>query len=726
MPVELVRPPPAGASEPCNPSPEAIVPPGQTPAPTTEGEIELVDIRGDDRLAIDGYVAFTWSSDGEKLVSASNDGVILWNAATGVLERRIELPTRFETPVRIVMSPDDQWIAFVAYMLREDQGRIEPPGLFLMRANGQGGVQRFERTGDTMSFSADSRRLAAYTHVWDLAAGTHSAVTPTKFEYEAKFLPGRERAVVFVRNDKSPQQQSVIPEWRDVATGNVLHRFPPLESSIGASLSANGKRLGLLQKGELSVYSTETFERVAFIPNVGKAQMLHLSDDGRRAVTEVLMCAVPASSDARDMSWCPSPELTLWDLDKNEKLIQTPNGSGDGWVFTPDGEYLTGPETRLVEHIIRIRDGKELRFGSRIRLISPGSRRVLYESKLGFEIGALDGKSPVPVFERAPKVITRSADGKLYVAAGSDGRLRLEGASSCMKLPMVVPTFGEPRSTFDYFSASDDKLAFSSDGLSLYALTAATSMHARFRVFDTQSGAERWSIRADGQNPGKAEILPLSNQVIFQGYNHPDLRRFNALTGKELPKGGMPRLGYVVSPGGEAHDVRSHGGDRAGYLYLPISDRNGTRIAMSSGLGGKCVFSVWDLRNPRGVDDRYPGCVSAFKALSPDEKWIAAGAENGAVLLLAWDKDETRRIEGMHEGKTMAILYSPTGNRLAVADNLGHIVLADPHARTITGRARLPFDHAKHLWISPDGQTLVADTARGMRVRFRINTRQRP
>ncbi len=721
-PVELVRPSLAGVSEPCVPSAQPMVPPGNTPKPMTEGEIELVDVRGDDRLAIHGAVAFTWSSDGEKLVSASNDGVLLWNAATGVMERRIELPTRIEGPTRVVMSPDDQWIAFAAYMSREDQGRIEPPGLFLMRANGEGKVQRFEKTGDTISFSVDSRRLAAYTHVWDLVAGTQSTVTPPKFDYETKFLPGRERAVVFVKQGKWPKE-TVTPELVDVETRKVLHRYPPLDSSTGASLSGDGKRLALLYEGKLSVYSTETVERVAFLPDVGKAQMVHLSHDGKRAVVEVLRCVVLDSSGSEREYKCPSPELTLWDLDKKEKLIQTARGSGDSWIFTPDGEYLTGPETRLVDHIIRTRDGKELRFGSRIRSISPGSRRVLYDGRLGFGIAALDDKSPVPVLERASKMFARSADGKWHVAAGSDGRLRLESPSTCVKLPIVVPTFGEPRSSFDYFSADDDQLAFSPDGSSLYVLTAATSMHARFRAFDTQSGTERWSIRADGRGPGKAEILPQSNQVFFQGYNHPDIRRFNAVTGKELPKGGMPRLGYVTSPWGEAHDVRSHEGDRAGYLYAPISDSKGTRIAVASTLGNKCVVSIWDVRNPRGVDDRYPGCLSAFKASSPDDKWIAAGAENGAVLLLAWDKDETRKIEGMHEGKTTAILFTPKADRLVVADDRGNIVLADPGERKIVGRARLPFDHAKQLWISPDGQMLVADTARGMRVRLRINVR---
>ncbi|HRI67028.1 MAG TPA: WD40 repeat domain-containing protein, partial [Polyangium sp.] len=494
LPVDMTPAPAALPLEPCERSPEPIVPPGQTPFPTAEGELALLDVRGDDRLTINGYVAFNWSTDGEKLISASNDGVLIWNAATGVLERRIPIPTRIESPVRVVLSPDEKWIAFVAYMLREDQSRLEAPGLFLMRSDGSGSVQRFEGTGDQFSFSADGRRLGTYAHTWDLASGTHRKIEPPKFEHEADFLPGRERAIVYVPYEKPPKQ-TVIPELRDVESGKPLHRFPAVNTSIGASISGDGKRLGLIQNGLLTVYSLDTFELLVTIPSIGKAQMVQLSHDGHRAVTEVLMCAVALSSDAKDMSWCPKPELTLWDLDTKEKLIQTPEGSGDGWIFTPDGEYLTGPETRLVDYIVRIRDGKELRFGSRIRSISPGSKRVLYDDKLGFEIAALDGKSPVPTFVRSPKMIARSGDGQWQVISGSDGRLQLEGPSSCIRLPLVVPTFGEPRSRYEYFSPDGDQVVFSRDGSSLFTITGSSSNNVRFRAYDTSSGRERWSIQ---------------------------------------------------------------------------------------------------------------------------------------------------------------------------------------------------------------------------------------
>jgi DNA-binding beta-propeller fold protein YncE len=74
-------------------------------------------------------------------------------------------------------------------------------------------------------------------------------------------------------------------------------------------------------------------------------------------------------------------------------------------------------------------------------------------------------------------------------------------------------------------------------------------------------------------------------------------------------------------------------------------------------------------------------------------------------------------------GKVQAIVYSPTGARLVVADDTGSIVVADPSKGTVTGHAQLPFDYAEQLWISPDGATLIADTARGMRVRFKLAIR---
>lgn len=718
-PVEFAQTNPTVAPEPCEKAAEIVVPPGQTPPPEAEGELGVVDVRGDDRFAMRGYVAFTWSSDGERIVSATQEGVLFWSASTGVLERRIDLGTRLERVHKVVMSPDDQWLAVVGFEPRKETSALDVPSMWLVRANGEG-VKKFDGIGDGISFTPDNKKLVAHGHTWDLAAGTHTKTSVPAIKHEAKFLPGNERAVVFINQDK-PGKQASIPEVWDVASGRVLHRFPEVQTSISASISGDGKRFALLQKGELSVYSLDTFERVVHIPSVGDAQMVHLSHDGRKAVLEVLMCVTLLSS-ASNKNWkCPSPDLSVWDLDRAERSWHKPNGSGDGWIFTRDGEYLTGPDTRLVDYIIRVRDGAELRFGTRIRSLSPGNHRVIFDGKHGLEIGSLDGKSVVPAFQRAPKVVARSADGRYWVTLGNEGRLRIESDSSCVRLGIAHGSWPEPRNRYDFFNPQDHTVVFSPDGTSLFTVLAATSMHALFRAYDTKDGSERWSIRAGGQGGGIASVLPTSGQVLFQGYNHPELRRFNAVTGTELPKGKVPRLAYYTPPGGGAtYEVRSHEGDRAGYVTRPVSDRNGVRIAASSFIGNKCHLSIWDLRNPRGVEDRSPGCLSAIKALSPDEKWLAAAGTDGRIRIMSWTEDRTHFVAEPFSGKVTALVFAPAGDRFASADEHGHVLLADPKDGNVKGRARLPLDHAEHLWISPDGRMLVADTARGQRVRFRI------
>jgi WD40-like Beta Propeller Repeat len=719
-PIELMRADPASPPLPCEKSAPPMVPVGQTPLPTTEGELSLVDVRGDDRLAIDGGAMFTWSNDGEKIVSGSEHGVMIWSAVTGVMERHIPIPNEIEHPQRVILSPDGQWIVFVAYMKREDTSNIDPMGFFLMRADGTGAVRRFEKTGDIISFSNDNKRIVGHAHEWDIETGKQTSIPRPKFDHEAKILPGNEKVVVFISNDR-PGKQATIPELRDFKTGKVLHRFPEIQSSTGSAISDDGKRIAFVRNGELSVYSVETLERVAFVSDVGNAQMVHLSHDGKRAVTEVLQCFSLLSSGQKEEYKCPNPELTLWDLETGKALWRTPRGSGDAWIFTPDGEYLTGPQTRIVDYLIRLRDNKEVKFGSWIRTISPNSRRVVYNDRNGLSIGALDEKSPVPTFQRADRVLARSADGRFELKVGSDMRVRLENESTCLQLPIAVPIDYKRQPGLDYI-LDEDRFYFSPDGESLFVTNSATSMHKRYRAFDTKTGQERWSIQVGGRSGGSIQILPLSNQVLFQGSQHPDLIRFNATTGEALPKGGVPRTIYYTPPhlGGLTYEVRGHNGIRAPNLYGVLAGKKGTRLAMMSYLNNDCVFSVWDLRNPRSVDDRFPGCMSSAKALSPDGNWVFAGATKKRAMFIALDHDETRFIADMHQGNTVDVAYTPSGHRVVHADDQGNVVVADPKTLQITGRAKLLLDHAKKLWVAPDDKTIVIDTARGMIVRLRV------
>lgn len=719
IPLELIQAPPTVPPEPCEPSQGPGAPVGHTPPPSAEGELSLSDVRGDDRFAIAGYAAFAWSSDGERVISATKDGLLLWSAAKGELLRHIKLDARIERPDRIVMSPDDQWIAFTADIPPNSQSKAWEAALFLVSLNGEPGVQIFRGVGGPMAFTPDSRSLFTYGHTWDLAAGTHAPRPP--LNQEVMILPDGARAVLFIRQGISPKQ-TYTPELRDLASGRVLHRFPALTASIAAALSGDGRRLALVRERSLTVYSTESFEPLAHIPGIGDAIFVHLSHDGHRAVVEVLRCSVPLSSGPKEAFPCPEPRLTVWDLDKKEPILQRAQGSGKGWIFSGDGEYLTGPDTRLVDHLIRIRDGADLRFGSRIRALSPDGRRVIYDDHLGFGIASLDNQSPVPAFARASRVLSRSPNGRLRAALAQNGRLQLESSTSCIRLGITSGDFLGPKDPYDHLDPERDQVVFSRDGVFLYTVVGATSMHARFRAYNTSDGRETWSIQATGSGGGSAFILPEAEQVVLQAYQHPDVLRFDARTGAPLPKGRMPRIAYK-SPtlNGFTWDVRDVDGDRVGYLTAPVSGRDGLQVVSSSFLDNKCFLSFWNLRDPEGVDDRPSGCAPLRKALSPNEQWLAASEEKGHVQIFDWHSHASRPVVEAHAGGVRALVFSPSGDRVASAGEDGTIFWMDPRDGSIRGRARLPLDHAERLWISPDGHELVADTARGLQVRFRVN-----
>jgi WD40 repeat protein len=722
QPIALAVASPALAPQSCEPPVQAMVPLGQTPAPTTDGELAVDEVRGDDRLGILGDAQFTWLRDGEVLVSVSTRGVQMWSATNGALVNTIAFPQGVERIGSVVASPDGQWLAVGAALSRVVRSGEPQEVIFALQTSGDGAIQRLDAAAGTgLRFDPDSRTLVNASHRWDLVAGTDTHIEAPNFGAETMRAAGANRSILFAKSN-NPAIALLTPELRDDASKQLLHQFPPIESSIGAALSGDGKHFAHLHAGVLSVYSTDTFVRETMIPNVGRAQWVHLSYDGRRAVTEVLQCLSLHGGDARETSRCPPALLTIWELSRREVLYQSPDGSGFGWTFTPDGEYLTGTSSRLVDSIIRIRDGKSLSFGSRIFAISPASRRVLYAADNGYALAPLERDVPVPALERSPKILARSADGKWMVAQEANRRrVQIFGATSCHALPNVVAAYGDkPRSALEERASG---LVFSADSSSLFVTSQSGSDGVRFRAYETQSGAGRWAIQSDPQQSGSVAVLPLANQVLFQGVRHPELRRFDATTGAELPSGEMPRVGYVVSSAGPVRDVRSHEGDRSADLHAPIANRSGSRLAMSDYLGDDCVFSFWDPRKPRDVDDRHLGCTSTVKALSPDGRWIATSAPSGRVLLIGFHADTTRAIERMHVGKVQAIVYSPTGARLVVADDTGSIVVADPSKGTVTGHAQLPFDYAEQLWISPDGATLIADTARGMRVRFKLAIR---
>lgn len=714
-PLVLGRPSRAIPVEACTPSVDPGAPTGDTPPPLAEGELALLDVRGDDRLAFAGPFVATWSSDGEHLVTATEDSVLSWSVRTGKLESRIDLATSTLQPAHVAISPDGAWIAVSGHVDR--QGGSSAATAWLLRANGATPARRLDGVGGALGFTADSRRLLAGARSVDLATGTLTS-TPG-LTNEALFLPDGRRAIVFVEAAAQPRQR-LVPELRELATGAVIHRFPAVDSSSRVALSGDGLRLAIVEQA-LSVYSIDTFERVALVSEVDRTDMVHLSHDGRRAVLETLVCATFCVSEDHEVDEGCAPVLAVWDLDRGALLLHTPTGAGSGWLFSRDGAYLTGTDTRLIEEIIRVEDGAALRFGSRIRTISPDSRRVLFDGKLGLEIASLDGSIAPLTLARAPRVLARSADGRLVAELDNGGRLRIKGPGSCARLGLMTGPWIDPKSPYDHLDPDHDQIAFSPDGASLFTMTRTQARQDLFRAFRTSDGAERWSVARGGSQGVGAYVLANARQVIFQGDGRFELGRFDAIAGAALPAGRAPAIAYKASSGSaELFDVRDPGGDRPRFLVSPVATRDGRSLATFGTLDNASRFSIWDPLDPRRVIDVPVGGWPHVLALSPDERLWAAGLTEGGVRIFARDGSHPVDVASGHTRRITALAFTRSGDRLATAAEDGAVLFVDTSSGAVVGRARLPLDRATHLWIAPDERELWADTARGQRVRFGI------
>ncbi len=697
-PPALQPAPPSPPPRACQRSPEPVKPTGHTPPPEASGELRVVDVRGDDRFAMAGDVEMVWSSDGERIIAATNDGILFWSASTGELERHIDFETRLEAVQQILLSPDETWIVVV--------GRVKPTWdkpaeAWIVRADGSKKPRHQPDITNDAWFLADGR-LFSNDNVWDLATGARTQ--RIHVDAPVAYFPDGARAIVYVKQNGAPRQSFTI-ELRDLVSGKVLHHFGAVEMTMQTSLSEDGRRFAvLLKNGELSVYSTDSFERVAHILDLGKVRRVKLSPDGHRALVEMPHCWTIKASGGQYDPACVERTMSVWDLDKSERVLQADHEAGNHWRFTRDGEWLKLSYNIERKRLISIQGAKEVTFESPIHSISPDLRRVVLHTRLGYAIASIDGKSPVPTLAHSPRLVARSPDGRQHAVIGEERFVRIESATSCLRLGLQL-------------DSETHQVDFSPDSLSL--LTIPDGSHGTFRAYDTRDGTERWAIQTVKGAFTSAYLIPNANMVVFDNLFHRDVLRFDATTGKPLPKGAKPPYSYQ-NWWGPYTRVRDTNGEFVDRLVAPVAARNGLRIASGSESSQDCSVAIWNLRNPGSVEDRPSGCGRLYKTLSPDEKWLALGEEDGRIRLLSWYGDQSHFVAEKHAARITSILFTPTSHRVISASQDGRILIADPRNGRVTGRARIPLDGVKRLWISPDGRDLVADTDRRLEVRFRI------
>ena len=140
---------------------------------------------------------------------------------------------------------------------------------------------------------------------------------------------------------------------------------------------------------------------------------------------------------------------------------------------------------------------------------------------------------------------------------------------------------------------------------------------------------------------------------------------------------------------------------------------DGRHIVGTTGLG-KPTVTIWDLQDPRGVVDMRVAHAIEEVALSPDERFVAAGDEFGALSL--WDRSgRPIPVAASHDTRPLALAFAPQGDRLAAAFADGTVDVIDTGTGRSTGTVTLPSQRATFLWWTPDGKRLVIDSTRHLR-----------
>jgi WD40 repeat protein len=527
---------------------------------------------------------------------------------------------------------------------------------------------------------------------------------PVRSGASVRLLPDGRHTLAFIKlpGDK-PERWA--PEWHDLDTDQALRRFPEAESTYRAAISGDGERLAILGRG-LDVYAIGSGERVAHLDDAEGAFELALSHDGRRAAVWGLHTVEMLSGGTGQRSGPPPPPpfLSVWDLDRGARLWRDDRLGGQHWFFTRDGRFLMGPPTRIVPEIVRVADGQPLRYGEDILGIAPDGRRALVSDRAGLSLVSPDGSASPPALSRPPRVLLRSADGRAEAVLAPDGSLQLQREGMCTRL--------DPR--FD----RDAPIAFSPDGAYFYAIKGNGSSAPAAHVYRTDTGAR---VRSFGARGAAAQVLPGAGQVIFDGEDG-HVRRFQALSGVELPGAEAPRLTYSAPIGGAVHDIRDPDGERASRLssgYV-VSTRDGRYVGTPTYVGEQAVLSMWDLAEPARVLDLAVRDFIDTMALSPYEHFLAAGLLGGRLVL--WRRPHYRAvpIDGRHNKRVRALAFDSTDAYLASAGEDGLVLLVNTGTGQVVGKARLPFDWGKGLWFSPDGRELRVETARGLRVSLGI------